>query len=91
MRAAPAAYSSSSAARQRALLATAGAFTLVLDGSDVGLDTYSESIDAIGRTADGQLFISTSGIFDALGQAGAQCDLFVFDAVSLGARRWMTR
>ena len=63
---------------------TAGAFTLVLDGSDVGLDTYSESIDAVGRTADGQLFISTSGMFDALGQAGAQCDLFAFNAASLG-------
>ena len=41
--------------------ATAGAFSLFLDGPTVGLDTSGENIDAIDLLADGRLLVSTSG------------------------------
>ncbi len=40
---------------------TAGTFTLYFDGSDVGLSTASERIDALARKPDGTLLISTAG------------------------------
>ena len=40
---------------------TAGTFTLELDGSTVGLTTNSEEIDAITRTTDGRIVVSTNG------------------------------
>jgi len=40
---------------------TSGAFELYFDGSDVGLSTSSEKIDAIDATADDKLLISTTG------------------------------
>ncbi|MGB0384991.1 MAG: peroxidase family protein [Ardenticatenaceae bacterium] len=40
---------------------TGGQFQWYLDGSDLGLDSSGENIDAIGTTPDGRLLISTSG------------------------------
>ena len=40
---------------------TAGTYSMFLDGSTVGLTTKGEDIDAIGRTPDGRLIISTVG------------------------------
>ena len=40
---------------------TAGAFALYFDGSDVGLTTAAEAIDALWRDANGKLYISTAG------------------------------
>jgi hypothetical protein len=40
---------------------TAGSFSWFLDGSDVGLTTDAEDIDALTMTSDGKLTISTSG------------------------------
>lgn len=63
---------------------TAGSFALVFDGSDVGLDTASEDIDALARTPDGNLVLSTIGAFSADGVTGVAQDLFVFTDTSLG-------
>lgn len=40
-----------------------GTFSLFFDGSDVGLHANSEDVDALARTANGRLLISTSGPF----------------------------
>ena len=63
----------------------AGTFSLYFDGSDVGLTTDGEDIDAIAIAADGKLVISTIGNYDVADAAGADEDLFVFTATSLGA------
>ena len=41
---------------------TAGSFTWLFDGSDVGLTTTTEVIDALWLDADGRLYISTTGL-----------------------------
>jgi len=63
---------------------TAGSFTMVLDGSDVGLDTLGEDIDALGRSADGRLFVSTANTWSVPGLSGSAADLLLFTAASLG-------
>jgi hypothetical protein len=63
---------------------TTGSFTLLLDGSDVGLDTTGEDIDAIGRSADGRLFVSTANTWSVSGLSGNGSDLILFTAASLG-------
>ncbi|MCB0042915.1 MAG: hypothetical protein KDE23_24685, partial [Caldilinea sp.] len=64
---------------------TTGTYTMVLDGSDVGLDAIaSENIDALGRTPDGDLLVSVAGSFSAGGVTGGDEDIFRFDATSLG-------
>lgn len=64
---------------------TAGSFTFYFDGSDVGLTTNDEDIDALGLDAAGRLVISTVGNVSATGASGADEDLLVFTATSLGA------
>lgn len=64
---------------------TAGSFAWVFDGSDVGLDTADEDIDAIARAPDGRLVVSTDGAFNAGGATGVGHDLFIFTDSSLGA------
>jgi hypothetical protein len=63
---------------------TTGSFTLLLDGSDVGLDTTGEDIDAVGRSADGRLFVSTASTWSVSGLSGNGSDLILFTAASLG-------
>jgi hypothetical protein len=62
---------------------TSGVFTMVLDGSDVGLNNINEDIDAISRAPDGRLLVSVSGSFSA-DVTGGDEDLFVFNAAQLG-------
>jgi hypothetical protein len=64
---------------------TAGSFSLFFDGSDVGLSSGSEGIDAIGVAPDGRLVVSTEGSFSAGGVSGEDEDLLVFSATSFGA------
>jgi hypothetical protein len=64
---------------------TAGTFTFYFDGSDVGLTTSTENVDGIALTQDGKLILSTLASFSGGGASGAGEDLFVFNAVSLGA------
>ncbi len=70
--------------------ATQGSYQLVLDGSDAGLDTFdssgvNEGIDALSRTPDGKLLISTAGSFAVPALSGDDEDLFAFTPTSLGA------
>ncbi len=64
---------------------TAGSFETYFDGSDVGLTTSSEGIDAIGFTPEGTLLISTSGAYSVNGVSGTDTDLLAFTASQLGA------
>ncbi len=64
---------------------TAGSFEIYFDGSDVGLTTSSEGIDAIGFTPEGTLLISTSGAYSVNGVSGKDTDLLAFTASQLGA------
>ena len=63
---------------------TAGTFTFYFDGSDVGLTTDDEDIDAIAFVA-GQLVISTTGLVDVNGTMGSDEDLLRFHPQSFGA------
>ena len=64
---------------------TAGVFTFYFDGSDVGLTTDAEDIDAIALAPDGRLLISTLDAFAVTGLSGQDEDLLVFSATSLGS------
>jgi hypothetical protein len=64
---------------------TAGTFAWYFDGSDVGLSTTGENIDAIDRLADGRLLISTTGGFSVPGVSGADEDILVFTPTALGS------
>jgi hypothetical protein len=61
---------------------TAGSFEWYLDGSDVGLTTSGEDIDALDFAADGRLLLSTQGSFGVSGASGADEDLVAFTATS---------
>ncbi len=56
---------------------TTGSFEWFLDGSDVGLTSAGEDVDAIGLTADGRLLISTLGNFSAGTLSGSDQMLLV--------------
>jgi len=64
---------------------TAGTFSWYFDGSDVGLTTTAEDIDAISFTPDGKLVVSTIGAFSVTGASGNDEDLLAFTASSLGS------
>ena len=68
---------------------TAGSFSLLFDGSDVGLSTNSEDIDAISVDTFGRLLISTRGNANVPGATGNVTgrdeDLFAFNAFSFGS------
>ncbi|MBN1512802.1 MAG: S8 family serine peptidase, partial [Phycisphaerae bacterium] len=64
---------------------TSGTFSFYFDGSDVGLTTNDEDLDAIGLTESGQLIVSVIGNFAGTGASGVDEDLFVFNATSLGS------
>jgi len=64
---------------------TAGTYEMYFDGSDVGLTTNGEDIDAVSRLVDGRLILSTVGSFGVPGASGADEDLVAFTPTSLGA------
>ncbi len=63
---------------------TSGTFSLYFDGSDVGLTSNGEDVDAITLNGSGQLLVSTQGGFSGTGASGADEDLFLFTG-TLGA------
>ena len=65
---------------------TAGTYEWVFDGSDVGLTTTNEDIDAIDRLGDGRIVLSTVGSFGVTGATGNDEDLIVFTPLSLAPR-----
>jgi hypothetical protein len=64
---------------------TAGSFSWYFDGSDVGLTTLGEDIDALDLAPDGRLIISTLGTAVVRGATGQDEDLLVFNPTQLGA------
>jgi hypothetical protein len=64
---------------------TAGTFSLYFDGSDVGLTTNAEDVDAAAVGADGRIYLSTLNNFAVTGISGADEDVFVFTPSSLGS------
>lgn len=64
---------------------TAGSFSWYFDGSDVGLTTDAEDVDALGVLADGRLVISTLGTAGIPGLPRVMDeDLLLFQPVQLG-------
>ena len=63
---------------------TAGTFSMYLDGSDVGLDTNNEKIDALSLLPDGRVLISTTGAFSVPGVSGEDEDILAFTPTTLG-------
>lgn len=64
---------------------TAGTFSLYFDGSDVGLTTSGEDIDAIDVLSDGRVVVSTVGSVSVTGAPAVDEDLLIFTPTSLGA------
>jgi hypothetical protein len=64
---------------------TAGAWQWYFDGSDVGLSTSDEDIDAFTVLPDGRLLISTLGSVSVSEASGADEDLLVFSPTQLGS------
>lgn len=65
---------------------TAGSWSFLFDGSDVGLTQSGEAIDAVAVTSSGSLAISTGGSPSVTGLSGlADEDVIVFNATGLGA------
>ena len=64
---------------------TAGTWELYFDGSDVGLSTSAEKIDALALRNDGALLISTMGKASVSGVTGQDEDLLAFRATATGS------
>jgi hypothetical protein len=64
---------------------TAGTWQWYFDGSDVGLSTSDEDVDAFALLPDGRLLISTLGSASVSGASGADEDLLVFTPSQLGS------
>jgi hypothetical protein len=65
--------------------ATAGMFGMYFDGSDVGLTTNAEDVDAFELLANGTIVLSTEGSVGVTGVSGADEDLLAFAPATLGA------
>lgn len=64
---------------------TAGTWSWYFDGSDVGLSTSDEDIDALVVLPDGRLIISVVGNVSVTGVSGADEDLLAFSPNALGS------
>ena len=64
---------------------TSGTLSMYFDGSDVGLSTSGEDVDAFGFAPDGRLVFSTIDAFSVIGVSGNDEDLIAFTPTTLGA------
>ena len=64
---------------------TAGSYSMYFDGSDVGLTTSAEDVDAAAVGSDGKIYLSTFGNFSVPGISGADEDVVVFTPGVLGS------
>ncbi len=64
---------------------TAGTFSMYFDGSDVGLTTSGEDVDAFELLSNGKLVLSTAGSVSVTGVSGGEEDLLAFTPSSLGS------
>ncbi|MCL4872215.1 MAG: hypothetical protein KJ063_24920 [Anaerolineae bacterium] len=60
-------------------------WALYFDGSDVGLTTEDENVNGFWIDEDGQIFLTTSGLFDVNTITGDGADVFICDPSSLGS------
>lgn len=63
---------------------TAGSFSLFFDGSDVGLDSNGEVIDALDVLPDGRILISTIASTSVPGVSAQDEDILAFTPLTLG-------
>ncbi|MCC0176446.1 hypothetical protein I4641_05570 [Waterburya agarophytonicola K14] len=63
---------------------TTGSFERYFDGSDVGLDSNPEDIDALSIAPNGDILISTNGAYNINGLVGTDEDILRFSPTSLG-------
>ncbi len=63
---------------------TTGTLEVYVDGSDVGLTTGGEDVDAVSIADDGRLLISVIGTFSVNGLTAVDDDILAFDATSFG-------
>ena len=63
---------------------TSGAFSLYLDGSDVGLTTAAHDVDALEVLSDGRILLSTTGTASLPGATARDEDLLALTPTSLG-------
>ncbi|MFZ1283791.1 MAG: hypothetical protein WAQ75_06715, partial [Propionicimonas sp.] len=64
---------------------TAGTWSWYFDGSDVGLSTSDEDVDAFDLLADGRLVVSTTGSASVSGVSAADEDLMAFTPTATGS------
>src|SRR5688572_9476730 len=64
---------------------TSGTWAMYFEGSDVGLDTSTEDIDALDVDPNGTIYLSTTGLFSVMGVSGDDEDVFVCTPTSLGS------
>lgn len=64
---------------------TAGTWQWYFDGSDVGLSTNDEDVDAFALLPDGRLLVSTLGSVSVTDASGVDEDLLAFTPTALGA------
>jgi hypothetical protein len=64
---------------------TAGSWAWYFDGSDVGLSTSDEDIDALALLSDGRLIFSVVGNVSVTGVSGVDEDLLAFTPTALGS------
>ncbi|MFQ6028451.1 MAG: Ig-like domain-containing protein, partial [Dehalococcoidia bacterium] len=64
--------------------ATAGAWDMYLDGSDVSLDSNKERLTALSQHPSGDIYLSTESNFDVGTVSGWRDDAFVFQPQNLG-------
>lgn len=64
---------------------TAGTWSWYFDGSDVGLSTSDEDVDAFDVLADGRLVVSTTGSASVSGGSAADEDLMAFTPTATGS------
>ena len=63
---------------------TAGVWHLYFDGSDVGLTTNNENVDAVSVLEDGRILVSTTGNVSVPGTGGDDKDLLALTPTLLG-------
>jgi hypothetical protein len=64
---------------------TSGTYAMYFDGSDVGLSTSNENVDAAAVDSAGRIYLSTTGNFTVTGASGADEDVVVFTPTTLGS------
>ena len=63
---------------------TAGTWAMYFDGSDVGLGSSGEDVNAMALGSNGDIYFSTVGNLSANGLSGSDEDVFRFTPTSLG-------